>query len=70
MNTKGEAVAVLSDVKLLWDLALLCDTSHQLSDFKISNLKVNRNISDMYVAVRAFEMKLKLFRKQSEYVNL
>jgi hypothetical protein len=67
---ESKAVAVFSDEKLLWDLSLLCDNSHQLNDLEISKSKVNSNISDMYVAVRAFQMKLKLFRKQSEYVNL
>jgi hypothetical protein len=34
-NEKGKTVAELSDEKWLWDLALLCDISHYVSDLNI-----------------------------------
>jgi hypothetical protein len=37
MNEKGKAMAELSDEKWLWDLALLCDISH---DLNYSNTKL------------------------------
>jgi hypothetical protein len=65
MSEKGKVVAELSDEKWLWDLALLCDISHYVN-YLNNKLKGQQKLfSDMFRAVRAFEMKLKLFWKQS-----
>jgi hypothetical protein len=62
-------VAELSDEKWLYDLAFLCDISHHVHDLN-TKLQGQKLISDMSGAVRAFEMKLKLFWKQLENINL
>jgi hypothetical protein len=62
MNNKGKVVAELTDEKWLWDLALLCDISKTSRSKKLT--------FDMLGTVRAFEMKLKLFWKEVENVNL
>jgi hypothetical protein len=70
MNEKGKVVAELSDEKWRWDLALLSNISHHIND---SNTKLQgqyKLISDMFGAVRAFKIKLKLFQKHLENVNL
>jgi hypothetical protein len=36
MNEKGKVMAKLSDVKWLWDLALLCDISYHVNDLNIN----------------------------------
>jgi hypothetical protein len=63
MNEKDKVVAELSGEKWLWDLALLCDVSHHLNDLN-TKFQCQRNISDVVGALRAFEMKRKLFRKE------
>jgi hypothetical protein len=52
-----------------WNLALLCDVSH-INDLNTKVQGQNKLISDMFGAVRAFEVKLELFQKQLENVNL
>jgi hypothetical protein len=49
---------------------LLCDISHHVNDLNIKLQGQHKLIFYMSVAARAFEMKLKLFRKQLENVNL
>jgi hypothetical protein len=66
MNKKGKVVAELRDKKFLWDLALLCGISRHANDLNTKPQVQQKLISD----VRAFEMKLKLFRKQLENVNM
>jgi hypothetical protein len=52
-NQKGKIVAELSDEKWLWDLALLCDTSHHLNVLN-TKLKVNRN--SFLTCLRLYEL--------------
>jgi hypothetical protein len=70
MNEKGKVMAELSDEKWIWDLALLCDISNHVNYLNTKLQDQQKLISDMFGAVRAFEIKLKLFRKQLEKVNL
>jgi hypothetical protein len=70
VNEKGKVVIELNDEKLLWDLALLCVISHHLNDLYTKIKRQWKLIFDMFGAVRAFDMKLKLFQKQLENVNL
>jgi hypothetical protein len=70
MNVRGKLVAELSDEKWLWDLASPCDISHHLNDLHTKLQDQQKLICDFFVAVRAYEMKLKLFRKQLQIVNL
>jgi hypothetical protein len=51
-------------------LALLCVFSHYVNGLNAKLQGQHKLISDMFGAVRAFEMKLKLFQKQLENVNL
>jgi hypothetical protein len=70
MNEKGKFVTERGDEKWLWEITVLCDTSHHVHGLN-TKLKVQQKlIYDMFGAVRAFEMKLKLFRKHLENVNL
>jgi hypothetical protein len=62
MNEKGKVVAECTDEKWLWDLAFLCDVSHRVNDLNTKFQGQHKLISDIFGAVRAFEMKLKLFR--------
>jgi hypothetical protein len=66
MNKKGKVMAELNDEKWLWNLALLC-VSAITQITSIPNFKI---ISDMFGAVRTFEVKLKLFQNQLENANL
>jgi len=69
MSEKGKAVSELGDELRLWDLALVCD----MSQFKRLNTKLQgqqKIVCYVFGPVRAFEMKLKLFQKALEYVNL
>jgi hypothetical protein len=61
MDEKGEVVDELSDSKWLGDSALLCDINHHLNDLSTELQVQEKPISDM---ILAFEMKLKLFRKE------
>jgi hypothetical protein len=70
MNDKGRVVAEFSNEKWLWDLALLCDISHHINDFNTKLRGEQKLISDMFGAVRAFEIKLELFWKKLENINL
>jgi hypothetical protein len=70
MNEKAKVVAEFTDEKCLCDLEMLCDTSHHLSNLNTKLQGERKLISDMFGAVRAFEMKLKLFWKQLEYVDM
>jgi hypothetical protein len=70
MNEKGKVVAKLSDEKWLWDLALLCDISPHISDLNTKLQGPQKLISDIFGVVRAFEMKLKVFRRHLENINL
>jgi len=56
--------------KWLLDFALLCDTSHYLNGLNTKLHSQQKLISDMFQTVTDFEMKLKLFWKQLENVNL
>jgi hypothetical protein len=67
---KSKVVAELSDEKWLWNLALLCDISHHVNDLNIKLQAQQRPISDMFWAVKGSEMKLKLFWKLQENVNV
>jgi hypothetical protein len=58
---KGKVVAELVDEKWLWDLVLLCDISHHVNELSTKLQGQQKLISDMFGAVRAFEVKLKLF---------
>jgi hypothetical protein len=51
-------------------LALLCEISHHINDLNIKLQGQQKLISDMFGAVRPFEMKLRIFLKQLENVNL
>jgi hypothetical protein len=53
----------LSDEKWLWYLALLFDISHHLSDVYTKPQGQQNLISGMLGAVRALQMKLRLFQK-------
>jgi hypothetical protein len=68
MKGEGEGVAELNAEKRLRDLALLCEISHNLHE--LSTKGQHNLIYDMFGLVRPFEMKLKLFRKQLQNVNL
>jgi hypothetical protein len=70
MNQKGKAVAELGDEKWHWDFILLCDISHHVNDLHTNHQGQQKPISDMFWAFREFEMKLKLFRKELENVDL
>jgi hypothetical protein len=61
MNGEGKIVAEFGDEQWLWDLALLCDTSHQLNTILRGQQKLN---FDMFGVLRAFDMNLKLFRER------
>jgi hypothetical protein len=65
-----KVVAELIDENWLWNLALLWDMSHHLYKLNTKPQDQQKLIPDMFRAVRAFEMKLKLFRKEMENVNL
>jgi hypothetical protein len=67
---KGKVVVELSDEKWLRDLALLCDISHYVNGLNMKLQSLQKLISDMFGAVRAFEIKLKLFQKRLENVSL
>jgi hypothetical protein len=58
------------DEKGLCDLALLYDISHHVNNLNTKLQGQYKVIFDMFGAVRAFEMKLKLFRKQLKNVNM
>jgi hypothetical protein len=70
MNEKDKSVAGFSDENFLWHLALLCGTSHHLNDLNTKLQGQQKLISDMFGAVIDFEMKLNLFWKWLENVNL
>jgi hypothetical protein len=57
-------------MKCLWDLALLCDVSNHVNYLNTKREGQQKLISYMFGDVRAFRMKLKLFWKQLENVNL
>jgi hypothetical protein len=61
---EGKVVAELTDEKWLWDLAPQCDISHQIHDLNTRIQGQKKLISDIFRAVRAFKMKLKLLWKQ------
>jgi hypothetical protein len=69
MNEEGRIVVELTDEKWLRDLALLCYISHEVKDLNTNHKGQEKLIYDMFGAVRACEMKLKLFRKQQENVD-
>jgi hypothetical protein len=69
-SERGKVVVKLSDEKWLWNLALLYDIRHHINDLNIKLQGQQKLISDVCGAVRAFEIKLKLFRKQLENVSL
>jgi hypothetical protein len=62
MNNRGKVMAELTDEKLLWDLALLCDIRKTSRSKKLT--------SHMLETVRDFEMKLKLFWIEVKNINL
>jgi hypothetical protein len=70
MSEKGKVVPELNDEKRHWELASLCDISHHLNDLNTKYQGQQEFISDMFGAVRTFEMKLKIFQKQLKNVNL
>jgi hypothetical protein len=61
MNGKGKVLAELGDEKWPGNFALLCVTSHRLNDLNTKLHGQEKLIYDMSGAVRAFEMKMKLF---------
>jgi hypothetical protein len=67
---KEKFIAELGAKKWLLDLALLSDISCHVSDINTIHQGQNKFTSDILWEVRASEMKLKLFRKQTENVNL
>jgi hypothetical protein len=57
-------------IKVDLGFALQCDMSRHWNDLNTKFHSQQKLSSDMFGAVRFFEMKLKLFRKQSENINL
>jgi hypothetical protein len=70
VNEKGKVMDKLSDEKLFWDLALQCDTSCYMCDLNTKFQCRQELISYMFGAVGAFLMKLGVFWKQLENINL
>jgi hypothetical protein len=66
VTEKGKVAAKLSDGKWLWDLLLLSDISHHLNYL---NTKLQGQ-QELILAVRAFEMNLKLMRRYLKNVNI
>jgi hypothetical protein len=57
-------------MKSLWGLALICDIRYHLNYLSTKLQGQQKLIFDMFGAVRAFGMELKLCRKHLEDVNL
>jgi hypothetical protein len=66
----SNVVAKLSYEKCLWDLALLCDISHQVTDINTKLQVQQKLISEVFGAVRTFGINLKVFQYQLENVKL
>ncbi|KAM4620367.1 general transcription factor II-I repeat domain-containing protein 2 [Polymixia lowei] len=70
MDSKGKDSTVLRDEKWKCDLAFLADITTHLS---VLNLKLQgreRMITDMYNAVKAFQVKLRLWETQMHQCNM
>lgn len=70
MNAKGKVLAELGDENQFWDTALLCDISQHVNNLNTRFQGQQKLVSDMFEAVKVFGIKLKLFPKQLENVNL
>lgn len=69
MDSKGRAIAELEDEKWLSDLAFMCDITEHLN---VLNLKLQGRgqlITDMRDAVKAFQIKLRLWESQMRQGN-
>jgi len=61
---RNKVASELSHENWLYVLALLCDISHCLNDWNTELQRQQKLISVTFWVAKAFQMKLKLFRKQ------
>ncbi|XP_026582004.1 general transcription factor II-I repeat domain-containing protein 2-like [Pseudonaja textilis] len=70
MKSKGKDSTVLQDEKWLCELAFLCDITKHLTALNLQLQGRDSVITDMYDAVNAFQVKLKLWDIQMKQGNL
>ncbi|XP_039206569.1 general transcription factor II-I repeat domain-containing protein 2A-like [Crotalus tigris] len=70
IETKGKDSTALRDEKWLCELAFLCDITNYLCALNLQLQGRDRVITDMYDAVKAFQVKLHLWETQMQQGNL
>jgi hypothetical protein len=60
----------LPDPELLWNLVFLADITHHVNDLNTRLQGKRRLVCDMFLDVKSFQLKLKLFSKQLNDGNL
>ncbi|KAM3850917.1 general transcription factor II-I repeat domain-containing protein 2A-like [Vipera latastei] len=70
IESKGKDCTELKDEKWLCELAFLCDITNYLSALNLQLQGRDRVITDMYDAVKAFQVKLRLWETHMQQGNL
>ncbi|XP_013908076.1 PREDICTED: general transcription factor II-I repeat domain-containing protein 2-like [Thamnophis sirtalis] len=70
VESKGKDSTVLRDEKWLCELAFLCDVTKHLAALKLQLQGRDFAITDMYDAVKSFQVKLQLWEAQMQHGNL